>query len=116
MRLPRRCDVSSSITPGGSAERNIISAPSLVKSGTAFSLTVTALDAYGNATTGYVGTVHFTDSVSGTTLPNNYTFTAADAGVHTFSGLKLKTKGKQTLTIDDTINALLIATVSISVS
>ena len=46
--------------------------------------TVTAYDAYGNLATGYVGTVHFTSSDPKAVLPANDTFTAADAGVHTF--------------------------------
>jgi hypothetical protein len=93
-----------------------ISGPSSVRSGSAFSLTVTVLDAYGNVATGYTGTVKFTDSVSGATLPSNYTFTATDDGVHTFTGLKLKTKGKQTLTVMDTLNSSILATLTITVS
>jgi hypothetical protein len=83
--------------------------------GTAFNLTVTALDAYGNTATGYTGTVHFTDSVSGATLPHNYTFTATDAGVHTFTGLKLRTKGQQTITVEDTLTGSILGTWTISV-
>jgi hypothetical protein len=82
----------------------IISAPSNIKAGTAFNLTVTAVDAYGNTATGYTGTVHFSDSFGGATLPANYTFTASDSGVHTFSGVKLRTKGMQTITVMDTLN------------
>ena len=52
-------------------------APSNVTVGVAFSLTVTAVDAYGNTITGYPGKVHFTGP-SG--IPLDYTFTAADAG------------------------------------
>jgi hypothetical protein len=104
-----------SVSPGAATHFSI-SGPSSVKSGVAFSITVTALDAYGNVATGYVGTVRFTDSVGGATLPANYTFTATDAGVHTFSGLKLKTKGKQTLTVLDTVNSLIIADLTLTVS
>ena len=92
-----------------------ISGPSSVRSGTSFSLTVTALDAYGNSTS-YAGTVHFSDSVSGATLPRNYTFTATDAGVHSFTGLKLNTKGKQTLTVTDTLHTSIVGMWAISVS
>ena len=48
-------------------------------------MTVTAHDAFGNRATGYRGTVHL--SVSGTTatVPADDTFTAADAGSHTFA-------------------------------
>ena len=48
-------------------------------SGTPFSVTVTALDQYGNVATGYTGTVHFTSSDGQAVLPANYTFTAGDA-------------------------------------
>jgi hypothetical protein len=92
-----------------------ISGPASVAAGSSFSLTVTALDAYGNVATGYNGRVHFSDSVGGATLPANYTFTATDTGMHTFTGLKLKTKGKQTITITDTLNSGLTVTINITV-
>ena len=45
--------------------------------------------------TGYTGTVHFTSTDNTATLPANYTFTAADKGVHTFTGLVLRKKGSR---------------------
>jgi hypothetical protein len=63
---------------------------------------VTALDAYGNVATGYTGTVHFGSSDTTATPPSNYTFKAADKGVHTFTGLTLKKRGEQTITVKDT--------------
>ncbi len=88
-----------------------------VTHGVAFSLTVTMVDAYGNIATGYVGTVHFSSSDSTATLPANYTFTAADAGQHTFINQTiLRKKGKQTLTITDTLNSALTDTESASVA
>jgi hypothetical protein len=63
------------ITPAV-ASQLILSAPSSVTRGAAFSLTLTVEDAYGNVVTGYVGTVHFTSSDSTATLPTDYTFTA----------------------------------------
>ena len=48
-------------------------------------MTLTVEDAYGNVVTGYTGTVHFSTNDPGATLPPDYTFTAADAGVHTFT-------------------------------
>jgi adhesin/invasin len=83
----------------------------------AFSLTLTVEDAFGNVVTGYSGTVHFSSSDNMATLPNNYTFTAADAGVHTFANaLVLKKKGTQTLTVADTFDPTLTATVSLNVA
>lgn len=83
----------------------VLSAPSSVTPGQAFSLTVTVEDAYGNIVTGYVGTVHFTSSDSTAHLPANYTFTAGDNGVHTFTALVLKKAGNQTITVTDTHNS-----------
>jgi hypothetical protein len=94
------------------ASQFIITAPSNATAGVPFGLTLTVEDAYGNIVTGYVGTVHFTSSDRTATLPANYTFTAADKGVHTFVGLVLRKKGKQTITISDTLNSPLTASVT----
>ena len=72
--------------------------------GTAQTFTVKARDAYGNVVTGYTGTVAFSSSDVRAGLPSSYTFTAADAGVHTFTAT-LKTAGTQSLTVKDTANA-----------
>jgi hypothetical protein len=92
-----------------------ISAPASVTHGVAFTITVTALDAYGNVATGYTGKVHFTSSDGTAILPANYTFTANDAGVHTFvNKTTLKKRGTQTVTITDSADGL-AASVSINV-
>ena len=83
--------------------------------GIAPTFTVTALNADGSVNTGYTGTVHFSSSDSTATLPANYTFTAADAGVHTWAGVILRKKGNKTLTVTDTLNSSLTATDTISV-
>jgi hypothetical protein len=99
------------------ASQFILSAPSSVSHRLQFSVTLTVEDAYGNVVTGYVGTVHFTSSDSTATLPADYTFTAADAGVHTFTNVfMLRTRGKQTLTATDTQNSGLTTTDSINVT
>jgi hypothetical protein len=97
------------------AVKFVLSAPASVTHGVAFSVTLTAEDAYGNVATGYSGTVHFSSSDSTATLPANYTFTASDAGVRTFTGLILRKRGKQTVTVTDTLNGGLTATDTISV-
>jgi uncharacterized repeat protein (TIGR03803 family) len=103
------------VTPGAATHFGI-SAPSSVKKGVAFSVTVTALDAYGNVATGYGGTVNFTSSDRQAKLPANYTFVATDAGVHTFS-VTLNTTGTQSLTVKDTAKKSTISgTASIQVS
>jgi hypothetical protein len=97
------------------AAKLVLSAPASVTHGVAFSVTVTFYDAYGNIATGYTGTVHFSTSDGTATLPANYTFTAADQGVHTFTGVVLRKKGNQTLTVTDTLNGALTATDAIKV-
>jgi len=109
-------DVGIVVTPAA-ASQFLLSAPSSVRSGSKFSVTLTVEDAYGNVVTGYVGTVHFTSSDSTGTLPKNYTFTAGDAGVHTFTNaFILKKKGTQSLTVTDIANGTLTASDNISVS
>jgi probable HAF family extracellular repeat protein len=48
------------------------------------------------------------------TLPRNSTVTAADAGVHTFTGVIPRKKGQLTLTVIDAVDSALTATDSIS--
>ena len=109
-------DVGITITPAA-ASQFVLSAPSSVTKGSAFSLTLTVEDAYGNVVTGYVGTVHFSSSDSTATLPPDYTFTAGDAGVHTFTSTAiLRKRGTQTLSVTDTQNSALTTTDTVNVS
>jgi ELWxxDGT repeat protein len=105
----------SILVTAAAASRLALSAPASVKANAVFSLTVTVVDAYGNIVTDYQGKVSFSSSDSTATLPKKYTFTAADSGVHTFTGLRLKKKGKQTITVTDTLDSSLKASVSIDV-
>jgi FG-GAP-like repeat len=93
------------------ASKFLVTAPGTIYHGVAFSLTLTVQDAYGNVVTGYTGTIHFKSTDSTATVPDNYTFTAADNGVHTFTGLVLRKKGKQTITVTDTLNSSLTGSV-----
>ena len=43
-------------------------------------------------------------------MPANYTFKASDNGVHTFTGLKLKTKGTHNITVVDTLDGSILGT------
>jgi hypothetical protein len=93
----------------GTAAYFAVAAPASVSAGTPFDITVTALDPYGNAAVNYLGTVTFStsDTDPGIVLPADYTFTAADAGVHTFSGgVTLITPGDQTITATDTASGI----------
>ena len=55
--------------------------------------------------TAYTGTVKFSSSDPQAVLPAAYTFTPADAGVHTFT-ITLKTSGTQSITVTDTADQL----------
>ncbi len=89
----------------GSAMQIVISAPSNAVSGSPFSVRVSATDAYGNEASTYVGTMHFTTSAKGSSVPIDYTFTAADKGAHVFL-FTLNSTGTQTLTATDAFDAL----------
>lgn len=88
----------------GPATSLLVDAPSSATGGSAFNVTVTARDNLGRTDTNYTGTVHFTSTATSATLPSDYTFTGADAGVHTFS-VTLGSSGNITLTATDTANA-----------
>ncbi len=77
--------------------------PSSTGAGNPQTFTVTIQNADGTTDTGYTGTVHFTSSDPQAVLPADYTFTAANAGVCTFTAT-LKTAGTQSITATDTAN------------
>jgi hypothetical protein len=95
-----------------------VSAPAGAAAGVPFSVTVTALDANNNVVTGYTGTVHFTSADPyGATLPADYTFTAADHGVHTFpAAATLYTAGTWDVTATDTSNPTLTGSANVTVT
>jgi DNA/RNA endonuclease G (NUC1) len=62
-----------------------VSAPFSVSVGIPFNVTVSALDGANAIVGAYRGTVHFASSGASLALPADYTFTAGDNGVHTFS-------------------------------
>src|SRR5438034_1243942 len=74
-----------------------------------------AREAYGNVATGYTGTVHFTSSDPQAALPADYTFTAADAGVHTFT-VTLITAGSRSVTATDTASPSITGSATVTVS
>jgi hypothetical protein len=87
---------AATLTVSGIANPYVVGVP--------HSVTVTAKDADGNTAIGYRGKVHFTSSDPAAMLPADYTFTAADAGVHTFSlGLTLNTAGTHWVRARDTV-------------
>src|SRR5262249_17447022 len=101
---------SQSVTVNpAAASRFLISAPSSVQAGAPLRLPATGADAYGNVATGYRGPISFGSTDSTGKLPGKYTLTASDQGVHTFTGLVLRKKGRQTITVTDTANHALTA-------
>jgi titin len=94
------------VNPAAAKKLKVAGFPKSTVSGAAHSVTVTAVDAYGNVATGYTGTIHFTtsDPSSQVKLPHDYTFAAADQGVHKFpNGVTLITVGTQTIVATDTV-------------
>jgi hypothetical protein len=86
----------------GAAAALVVSGPSGPQAaGAAFTVTVTARDAFGNLATGYAGTVHLTSSDGAAILGADSTLTG---GVGTF-GVTLRTAGAQTVAATDTASA-----------
>lgn len=85
--------------------------------GVGFTLTVTAVDEYGNTVTNYLGKVHFTttDTNTNVVLPADYIFVAGDSGTHTFGGVTLCTAGPQTIYVEDTSNPLIKGSLTVNV-
>lgn len=92
------------VTPGAVSSISVTSLQSAT-AGVTQNFTVTARDAYGNIASGYRGTVTFASSDSQAALPATYTFTDADAGVHTFA-ITYKSAGGQDITVADTTTAV----------
>lgn len=87
-------------------------------SGLPFSLTVTALDQYGNQAADYTGIVHFTanDAHPLVNLPADLTFTLADQGkIILDAAATLIRPGITLMTISDVINATLTYQLSLDV-
>ncbi len=106
---------SSSVVPGAAAVWVVSGLPFSTAAGAAQTFTLTALDAFGNVATNYTGTIHFSSTDAQAILPADYTFTAADAGKHTFTAT-LKTAGPQSLTARDTVNTAFTTTQSLTVN
>jgi hypothetical protein len=88
------------VTPPVFAGMSVTGIPAAVTAGATQSLTVTALDSTGQTMTGFTGTVLFSSSDVQAGLPASYTFTAGDAGIHTFA-VSLRTAGTQSITVTD---------------
>jgi hypothetical protein len=99
---------SSGFPVGPAAASTLSVSPSAgtAKTGTPFNFTVTAVDPFNNTATTYVGTLHFSSSDPGATLPADSKLTS---GTGSFSAT-LKTSGNQTIKATDTATASLTGT------
>ncbi len=94
--------------------------PSPDPAGTAGTVIVTAEDQFGNIAgigpNQYEGTVDLVSTDPKTAgLPTSYTFTASDAGTHTFTSVILKTAGNQSITATDSVTSTITGEVSASI-
>jgi sugar lactone lactonase YvrE len=80
----------------------IANLPGTVSAGSVQTLSVSAVSGT-TPVASYTGTVHFTSTDPKTVLPADYTYTSADAGVHSFP-VTFETAGSQSLTIADKAN------------
>ena len=100
-------------TSAAAASHFALSLPANVTVGTAFNVTVTAVDPYGNTATGYGGTRPLQQQRSAPPcLPANSTLTG---GVGTFS-VTLNTLGNQTIAATDSVNGSITGSGTVSVS
>jgi hypothetical protein len=61
------------------------------------------VDRFAQPALGYTGTIHFTSTDTGATLPADYPFVAGDNGMQSFTGgVTLVTAGNRTVTATDT--------------
>lgn len=95
------------------ASKFVISVPSNITAGTPFDLKVTVQDAFGNRVKNYFGTIHFSNTAGSIGLPEDYTFTIDDDGVHIFS-VTLNTTSTQTITIFDVLTPTLTSSVQVT--
>jgi fibronectin type 3 domain-containing protein len=107
--------ISKWVKPGA-ATQLLITGPSSVTAGVAFSITVTAEDKYGNKATGYLGTIHFSSGDVAAVLPADYPFKSTDGGTHSFSGVILKSKGQQKITATDILFSTIFGSETVQVN
>jgi len=106
----------AAVMSSSQASQFSVSAPANANAGVAFSITVTAQNMASATVPTYKGTVHFTSSDPGATLPADYTFVAADNGVHVFNGVSLVTLGSQSITATDTVSNTLTGSANVTVA
>jgi hypothetical protein len=91
----------------------LLAVPVVVPAGTPYRFTLQVLDAGNRPEADYRGQVHLSSTDPLATLPPDYTFTAADAGQHTFT-VNPRTAGPVPLTITDTADGDLTLTITVT--
>ncbi len=99
------------VLPGAAVGISISGYPNPTTAGVPQNFLVAARDQFGNVAPSYAGTVRFSTTDKQAALPQDFTFTAGDAGQHTFVGT-LKTAGTHSITVLDTGSAAFTATQS----
>src|SRR5207248_916760 len=112
---------SATVTVSGLAvvSQLLVTAPASATAGAPCTITVTAAHTFGNTVPSYPGTVNFTKSDSGTgsAVPADYTFVAADNGAHTSPhDAPPISAGSQTVTATDTVTASITGSATVTVS
>lgn len=93
-----------------------VNPPAVAPQGVSVNITLTLENSVDSSTlTSYLGTVHITSSDTLAVLPADYTFTATDAGVHSFP-ITFNSLGSQTVTFTDTHSSGFNGTASVNVS
>ena len=92
---------------GSALDHFVVTAPATATAGSAFDVTVTAVDAVGNTVTGYTGTITFSSTdIYAAFSPSSYTFLTGDFGSKSFTGgATLRAAGSQTVSVSDLSNS-----------
>ena len=100
-------DSSNLLVAAASPAALVLNTPANAVAGQSLNLVVAAVDAYGNTSPGYTGTVALQSSDAQGTVPSNYVFTATDRGAHSFvQGLRVIIAGSTTVRAHDLSGAV----------
>ena len=98
----------------GDAVKLVFEAPEAVVAGNSFTAQVTVLDGLGYTVEDYTGTVSFSSTEMGSTVPGNYTFTLADKGSRPFSFKLEKAVSTEMAVTDPALSLSATDTVAVS--
>jgi hypothetical protein len=94
-----------SVSPAAATTCAVLDLPASAAAGAQLGLRVAVRDAFGNAASGYAGTITLSSNDARAVLSGPATFSAPDAGARAFSA-QLKTAGNQTISASDAVNAI----------